>query len=393
MRARHVAHSVPAFPVYSATFLSPNDLVLGGGGGASKTGIKNKLRLYRVDEILNMKLADELELEKGEDAPMSMAGHPDGATIICGINRPEEMVIKGENGNCRVFVVNDQNKLSQLHAVNTLSSKDPEDYQKVTAISPDGTLVVVAGIRELSVLTLPKLEITSTQIDKGEIYDAAFSENYLVVATTTNLLVYSLTKPDPDSKGKEKEHVGITVVLKDPKVLELPKIAGGAKGTFRVSRFHPLDEHILYTAINTIPGRGAKGSTRKGFIARWNTQTWKVETIRKVSDKGLTAFDVSNNGRWIAYGSSDCSVGLLDSYTLAPLLSILKSHEFPPTILKFNPTSRLLVSGSADNTVRLIAIPETLGDASGWGYGLTVILALFAILFAIALQLYMSGAL
>jgi hypothetical protein len=32
-------------------------------------------------------------------------------------------------------------------------------------------------------------------------------------------------------------------------------------------------------------------------------------------------------------------------------------------VLKFNPTSRLLVSGSADNTVRLIAIPDGLGDS------------------------------
>ena len=43
MRARHTAHSTPTFPVYSAAFLSPGEVVLGGGGGASKTGIKNKL--------------------------------------------------------------------------------------------------------------------------------------------------------------------------------------------------------------------------------------------------------------------------------------------------------------------------------------------------------------
>lgn len=46
MRARHTAHATPTFPVYSAAFLSPGDLVLGGGGGASKTGIKNKLVRY-----------------------------------------------------------------------------------------------------------------------------------------------------------------------------------------------------------------------------------------------------------------------------------------------------------------------------------------------------------
>lgn len=98
MRARHTAHSTPNFPVYSAAFLSPTELILGGGGGASKTGIKNKLvrhhyipgdsdtsfpvflfsqRLYHIDEFLTLKIADELQLESGEDAPMSMAAHPD----------------------------------------------------------------------------------------------------------------------------------------------------------------------------------------------------------------------------------------------------------------------------------------------------------------------------
>jgi len=52
----------------------------------------------------------------------------------------------------------------------------------------------------------------------------------------------------------------------------------------------------------------------------------------------------------------------------------------------------LLISGSADNTVRLIAIPEGLGDSSSWSYILAIVLALFVVLFAVALQLFMSGA-
>jgi len=148
----------------------------------------------------------------------------------------------------------------------------------------------------------------------------------------------------------------------------------------------------------------------------------------------LAVFDElpSDNGKWIAYGSSDCSVGLLDAFTLAvrmssvaflvclthstpqPLLKILKSHEFPPTVLKFNPTSRLLISGSADNTVRLIAIPEGLGDScayyshvirywfgltvgplsssASWSYILMILFALFVVLFAFAIQLFLRGA-
>jgi prolactin regulatory element-binding protein len=78
-------------------------------------------------------------------------------------------------------------------------------------------------------------------------------------------------------------------------------------------------------------------------------------------------------------------------------------------VLKFNPTSKLLVSGSADNTVRLIAIPDGLGDScmfhpcthllvdqadgppASWSYALAIVLALFLALFAVALQLILRG--
>lgn len=83
-------------------------------------------------------------------------------------------------------------------------------------------------------------------------------------------------------------------------------------------------------------------------------------------------------------------------------------------MLKFSPTSKLLVSASADNTVRLIAIPEGLGDScayyshlnlyrfglmiyplslsASWSYILAILLALFVVLFAVGLQLFMRGA-
>lgn len=58
MRTRHTAHSFSAFPVYSSTFLSNDLLVLGGGGGSGKSGIKNRIvrgKHYRqcVARVLN----------------------------------------------------------------------------------------------------------------------------------------------------------------------------------------------------------------------------------------------------------------------------------------------------------------------------------------------------
>jgi prolactin regulatory element-binding protein len=40
-----------------------------------------------------------------------------------------------------------------------------------------------------------------------------------------------------------------------------------------------------------------------------------------------------------------------------PVMTILKAHDFPVTSLKFNPSGTLVISGSADNTVRVITIP------------------------------------
>lgn len=46
---------------------------------------------------------------------------------------------------------------------------------------------------------------------------------------------------------------------------------------------------------------------------------------------------------------------------MQPLVTVLKAHELPPTTLKFNPPATLLVSGSADNTIRLIDLPVNIG--------------------------------
>ena len=43
MRTEHVLHALPTFPVYSVGFLSDDKVVLGGGGGAGRSGVKNKL--------------------------------------------------------------------------------------------------------------------------------------------------------------------------------------------------------------------------------------------------------------------------------------------------------------------------------------------------------------
>ncbi|KAI0796505.1 WD40 repeat-like protein [Abortiporus biennis] len=399
MRAKHTAHQLPAFPVYSAAFITPNELVIGGGGGQSKTGIKNKLRVYRVDSHKSIDLIDELELDKGEDAPMSMAAVPNTEQFVCGINSSEELLQKGQNQNCRVFDVK-EGKISLVKTSSTLSVKEGEDdFQKVTVISPDGALIAAAGSKDLSLLRYPSLDpfASPIKLEKGEIYDIAFSQSTLVVATNIELLVYSLPSTGqsekPKSKKSGKQKAAPLSNLELLKTVERPTLPGEDSGSnFRALRFHPNDPKTLYTVLNTIPTRTrTKSSPRRAFICRWDTETWQVTRLRKIGDRGLTCFDVSPNGDFLAFGSSDYTVGVIDSRTLSPLLTILKAHEFPPTCLRFNPTSNLLVSGSADNSIRVVTIPENLVGAS-WSTWIVVIVTLLILLFAFFAQQMQKGA-
>ncbi|TFK29282.1 WD40 repeat-like protein [Coprinopsis marcescibilis] len=398
MRPKHTQHQLASFPVYSCAFLSERSLVIGGGGGASRSGIKNKLRLYEVTEDRQIEQRAEFELDKGEDAPMSLAAHPESKTVVCGINSTEENLLKGINHNCRAFSVGDT-IISLLQKQSTLSGEDLEDYQKVTVLSPDGTLLAVAGAHDFSLLSYPSLQpvSTSTHVEK-EIYDVAFVSNTLVVTTTHSLQVYELpTSSQPSSpsrskskKGKGKAANGINnvSVLSLKKTVDVPSASVGEGGTFRAIRIHPSKDDIVYTLINTVAPRSRqkKGPSRQGYVVKWKIDSWSVEKSRKIGDKGITCFDISPDGRYIGFGSSDLSVGMVDTTTLAPVATILKAHEFPPTFVRFNPSSAILVSGSADSSLRVISIPQ---GADGPGFSL-ILLAIMIIILAFIAQAYLK---
>ena len=88
-------------------------------------------------------------------------------------------------------------------------------------------------------------------------------------------------------------------------------------------------------------------------------------------------------------------------------MTIPKVHQLPSTTVRFNPTATLLISGSADNTIVVISVPQKFGRSRRWFLVkqkwigkliavtalriiIAIIVAILAVLLAIATQLYLQ---
>ncbi|EST06005.1 Anaphase-promoting complex subunit 4, WD40 domain protein [Kalmanozyma brasiliensis GHG001] len=285
----------------------------------------------------------------------------------------------------------------ELHfakAAQSMQIQDPEQYIKVAAFSPNGRMLALAstdgqvalhrypalspiwddaGEPSSSALAAAEAKDTSISIpsqdfERSELYDADFSHsNTQVVFTSSSKLVVYATEPFSESNSDDaasptdestRSAEGYAQTIQ---TIKNPALGGKGPCSFRAARFGrgEASKEKLFTVVNAAPagGRGPKAKIRKSFVTAWDADTWDLIETRHVSDRPVTVFDVSPDGKFLAYGSSDLSIGVLDAKTLRPVLKILHAHDFPPTCLKFNPASNLLVSASADNTLRVIPIP------------------------------------
>jgi hypothetical protein len=188
----------------------------------------------------------------------------------------------------------------------------------------------------------------------------------IVIATTVNLLVYSI-KISGSDKGKEK--ATLNTVLELIKTVERPALPGNFAGSnFRSARFHPSDPTVLYTVVNTVPPRTrTKSSPRTAFVVRWDTEKWAPVKIRKIGDKGATCFDVrficdgsfSDQGcSWTTVSVRTAHISLMDPRTLV-LASLMRPHlqyavdlGFPSIVMLIQSFFSLFFAAAVNNTER-----------------------------------------
>ncbi|ODN97087.1 hypothetical protein I350_08067 [Cryptococcus amylolentus CBS 6273] len=402
-RTAHHAHPTPSYPVYCLDWATDDSLLLGGGGGATKSGIQNKLKLCNVSKDgKKLKYLNELSLSNDEDAPMTMAVDRASKQLVTGINASQESIQSGVNDNVRVYSYGDE-KIELVKGQKTIDAAWSDDfpYQKLSVISPSGKLLAVGSTdNKVAILQFPTLEPVTALSTDAELTDLDWGGpdgNWLAVTTLYALALYHLSP-------------SLALTLKQtifPPTLDIVPVA------FRSARFSrssstPLHLHSVLNASKA----AKRGGPRKAFVCTFgivaeaskaplteeekataeksgageeeDVGKWDVLAKREVAGKPVTAFDVSSDGKILSYGCSDLSIGILDARTLAPLLKILHAHSFPPTALKFNPSASLLVSASADNTVRVVVVPADFGGLSA--PMIFLILTILILILALALK-------
>ncbi|CAO1616337.1 unnamed protein product [Parajaminaea phylloscopi] len=507
-------------PVYCLGWIANDAFVYAGGGGKSRTGVGNLVRVIHLPTSAtsanDASLAAELKLSSDEDAPMAMAvdAH-DSQTIILGINEADEQKSVGNN-HLRIIAFKGDGKsisLAPLKSAPAVPLTDPADaYLKRLLLAPESRQILAASTEgAYSLQEYPSLVAAfqpTSDFEGEEIVDADFSADgtQLVVCTGRKLKVLG-TYPNPVDpsagtgsaqsaegasdaaisrteaalRANAEAGVGPVSSLSDildtkaardnarhlgsPPVwqtIQNPALGGEGGCEFRAVRFGKArasqgsvarqanankspeagkaaqdtqnsdepqagapsqnadgsapaksntqsngrpqggSEGKLFTVVNAKASGKTRGAKRKSFLTAWSLSTWELIETRQLAEKPVTVFDISPCGRYLAYGSSDLSIGVINARTLRPVFRILDAHSFPPTALSFSPDGRWLVSASADNTLRVVKMPASAADdvelGSSGSVGLAMVslvehkwlLTLILTLFILVLALYIQ---
>ncbi|KAF9170922.1 hypothetical protein BGX21_008761 [Mortierella sp. AD011] len=363
-----LSHTI-GIPIYCVGFTNDDKLILAGGGGAGRSGVKNKISIYKIDTAdKSIKSVVEKELSRDEDAPMSISVHPKESAMAFGINSAINKIEAGENENCRIFQYADD-KIEAVHNRGTLKSKNPDDYQKVTCFNNDGTMLATGGTDGvIALLRYPTLAavMPAIQFKDHEILDIDFSSDGAHVAAVSAQTLWIISAATGE-------------VLK---TIPSPVLDKNKPSQFRKCRFGKGEfTNILYTVNN-----GEK--KRKPFVCLWDTSNWTKIRSLTVGPKPITACALSPDGSLIAFGSEDLGIRICSGKTLQVLMTVPNAHAWPLTSLAFNGDASLLVSGSFDTTCNIISVPKTFPKNNNLAI---VILTLLVLLLAVIFQLYQNS--
>ena len=339
------------YPVYGARFVNNNTVIIAGGGGDGNNGIPNKMTAVLIQPENTqkpLKRYRELLLNDNEDCVMSL--DVGNGTIIAGINENPLMMAKGVNKHLRKFKFeNDHLKFVESCQIHPNASSTI--YQKITAISHDGSVgVIVMSDTPSSVYiveTSSDMEEKFKIVTEGDVKDVTISQDGKLMCYITSTVFEVISLVTGRSVYKTKVD-------------------------FLMSKVRFLDNNDIIIA-------GSKN--KAAFVAKFSISASKITQQKVVykNMKGITSMDVNPKNGLIALATSSYSLILINSSDFRVLKVLNKVHEFAITKAVFSEDGKYLASTSAANTICVVEIPKNFSASK------SLLATIFQYIFSIVL--------
>ncbi|KVI07271.1 WD40 repeat-containing protein [Cynara cardunculus var. scolymus] len=233
-----------------------NYVIFAGGGGEGRSGIPNALIISLFDSTSNSLSDQPVDiLGTANDLPYRMAVHPGGEGVICSLSKScrwlEWDAIRNED------IIN----LSLKPSEKVLEQLEDVGQQLAVTFSHDGSLLAVGG--EDGTLRVFKWPSMALVLDAPKAH------------TSVKNLDFSLD-------GKFIVSVGS---------------GPGRDEVFGFCRFsqNSKNDQVLYV------------TAMRGSIVKWNTTTWKRISSKHIVRDPISAFSVSNDGKFLAMALASAS--------------------------------------------------------------------------------------
>lgn len=402
------------FPLYTVHCLTERHILVAGGGGGAKTGIRNVIEIYELINSGSCCRAESVtHYETGKQAIMNCTVFHNGKYYV---------LAAGMEGMCQLyqmkFRILDQNgvkhrksteKQSSIRQRRRTSSESAKSKSESADLNKEATSHPERQTKKSdsnanSILTKIGFDIQPLQSFATDFSDDPFQKlvrfskpanilvtagadghirvwNYPQLAMKHDIAAHTDDVDDLDISPEGDKIVSVSRDghgyiwnSKDSKKVcelkyELPNRTEG-KYIFRSCRYSVVEGNsktpALFTTLNPAV---RKKPPYPSYLCKWNTQNYVLEKMVSTGTDMLTVMAVSDDGRFIGLGTQEGSVAIYIAFSLQLLQRAEHVHGIFVTGLEFLQTSEetrritgghdsSLISISVDNHINVHYIPQ-----------------------------------
>ncbi|XP_011163400.1 prolactin regulatory element-binding protein [Solenopsis invicta] len=388
------------FPLYTLQMLTSRHILVGGGGGSSKTGVANGFEIFELSHNGTHFIAEEVTRhETGPSVVMNCASHNNGKKtwIVagqeshCQLYNVNPKVVTSENGELIKGPTAAANKDGLRHRRNSERVEDSQSpKERIEEFKDDNSNVKSKKLQ----LVLKPADSVQTAFGNGEplqrVVRVSLQGTIMATGGTDgNVRLWKFPQlfklHDLDAHGKEIDDLDfspdgnlLVSIAKDGKAFVWNSHDGtrnkeltwtppdGGKYMYKRCRFRKLAEDK--TRIDLFMLSNAVAGKNPSFLQLWDINTGTI--VKSASYKEtLSALAVSDDGKFVAVGTMfSGSVDIFVAFSLRKAFHVPGAHSMFVTGLEFLPTKldgpaitsnteTAVVSISVDNRICIHSIP------------------------------------